>query len=273
MRDSLEQDDPWSDTSVSDVKSEIDTCLRKNPGGQRASGRVLVPRFPGSRIFIKETLLDVLKDKGQQTKAKEILEYESLGQVFSRFLKKDPWWVIRCDVTDSMVSSRWGLQAFVLKDRGYIYYLPDDECTEEAATLPIFAAWEPVKHKTAYSSAVLTAYVNHWEEALLPPYVGQWASGPFDVMLAAVSEILTRCPDNWPIVLDRLQGHDRRNTSLAKLAQKTSLKMGLRQDEVKEILLPYTSTEPAKGKLDEDLSKKRKRVLVGAFLCLIDWGT
>jgi hypothetical protein len=191
MHDSLDEDDPWVDISVSDVKSFIDACLRKKPGGHRASGRVLVSR---GRISIRETLLDVLNDKGQRTKAEELLESEDLEQLFSRFLKKDAWWVIRCDVTDSMVSSRWGLRAFVLNDRGYIYYLPDDECTEEAATLPIFAAWEPVKDKTAYSSSVLMAYINNWEEALLPPYEGQWASGPFDVMLEAVNKYSDGAP-------------------------------------------------------------------------------
>jgi hypothetical protein len=268
MYDSLDEDDPWVDISVSDVKSFMDACLGYKPAGRKASRRVSLPRSS-----IKAALLGVLNDKDQQI-AEELLHCEHLEDLLGRFLKKDPWWVIRCEVTNSMVSSRWGLKAFVLKDRGYIYYLPDDDCTEEASTLPILEAWDPVKDKVAYRSAVLMAYINHWQEALLPPYRGQWASGPFDVMLEAVSKILRRCPDDWSVVLnrlDRVRVHDRKNSSLERLTRKTSLKMGLRKNEVKEILLPYTSTDLIGNQPSiKDLSEDRKRVVVGAYLCLID---
>src|SRR5208283_2346826 len=195
----------------------------------------------------------------QRAVAEETLECESLIEVFGQFVNKDLGWVICCEVTDSMVSSRWGLKAFILEGRGYIYYQPDDECTEEAATLPILAAWEPVEDKLACRSAVLTAYTNNWQQALLPPYVGQWAEGPFDVMLEAVSEILAREPDNWPVVLRQLREHEKRNSSLTKLVDKTSLKLGLHPKEVEGILGPYTSAKPVKNEpASEDLSGNRK---------------
>lgn len=269
MHDSLDEDNPWVDVSAPDVKSFIDARLRRKPDSAKTSSAVLLPK---SRLSIKSVLLGVLHDKGQRATAEEIFFCSTLEELLGRFLKKDPWWVILCEVTDSMLGSNvWGLKAFVLKDRGYIYHEPGDHCTDESARRPILAAWEQFKDERAYKSAVLIAYRKHWKDAILPPYFGQWASGPFDVMLQAVSEILTRRPDHWPVVLKRLRDHDRQNTSFAKLAQKTSLKMGLRQDEMKEILLPYTSTgELSDRPTRQDLSEDRKRVLVGAYLCLID---
>lgn len=263
-----EEEGPWADISSSDIKSFIDARLSNEPCGLQASGRVLLPE---SEVSIKAALLGVLQDEDQRTEAEEIIQCESLTEVFWQFVTEDLGWVIHCDVTDSMVSGEWGLKAFVLEGRGYIYHQPDADCTEEAATLPILGAWEPVEDRLAYRSSLLKAYTECWQYVGLPPYVGQWAAGPFDVMLEAVNEVLSVQPDSWPAVFRHLRDHDTRKTSLTKLVQKTSLKMVLQPDEVEEILQPYTSTELLKERpAAEDLSENRKRVLVGAFLCLID---
>jgi hypothetical protein len=90
-------------------------------------------------------------------------------------------------------------------------------------------------------------------------------------MLEAVGEILAGHPDEWPLVLRELRDGDQRKTSLSKLAQKTSLKMGLQPEDVEEILRSYTNPKSLSGDTVSDgLSKHSKNILIGAFLCLID---
>jgi hypothetical protein len=117
MDDSMGKHDPWLDISASHVNSFIDARLCKDPGVLQTSGRVLLPK---STVSIRSTLLGVIRDRDRRSEAEETLQSEGLGEVFRAFLEKDPWWVIRCDVADSMVSGRWGLMAFVLEGRGGI---------------------------------------------------------------------------------------------------------------------------------------------------------
>ena len=133
-------------------------------------------------------------------------EFERFGVMFgvmdvlSRYLDEPTKWVVKCSNPDSRASGEWGLARFHLGRRGYIYEQPD-----ELAPLRIVAAWEPVDDREAWKACFLAAYAREWDRIGLPPYLGQRADGPEDLMVEAVVRALADDHSYWTQVSDTLK--------------------------------------------------------------------
>jgi hypothetical protein len=231
-KDKLEKIHPWITISTAEVQARIDLRLSAVP---TSSGRAFVAH---EDLSIRSALLEVLQTEDRQDEANGILEESSLCDVFRPFLEKEPEWDVVCSVTDSMVSGSWGLKSFIIGDRGYLYYEPvwgvgDDkgEC------LPIIAAWEPVKDAQAFRVCFLLAYERNWQDFCLPPMMGQWASGPRDIMLEAITNALRLAPD-WSAVVERLR-KDKNSQSFEEIALAVVEETGEPAESVSRILRPY----------------------------------
>ena len=290
-KDKLEKIHPWITISTAEVQARIDLGLSAVP---TSSGRAFVAH---EDLSIRSALLEVLQTEDRQDEANGILEESSLCDVFRPFLEKEPEWDVVCSVTDSMVSGSWGLRSFIIGDRGYLYYEPvwgvgDDkgEC------LPIIAAWEPVKDAQAFRVCFLLAYERNWQDFCLPPMMGQWASGPRDIMLEAITNALRLAPD-WSAVVERLR-KDKNSQSFEEIALAVVEETGERAESVSRILRPYYEFKEAApnqrplfiddkgGEIactfelegrgaeteSEGFSEWESRILVAAFLFIIGKG-
>lgn len=287
-KDKLKKIHPWTTISTAEVQAKIDLGLSEVP---TSSGRAFVAH---EVLSIRSALVEVLQTEDRQDEANGILDEISLRDVFRSFLKKEPDWEVVCSVTDSMVSGSWGLRSFLIGDRGYLYYEPvwgvgDDE----GECLPIAAAWEPVKDAQAFRVCFLLAYERNWQDFCLPPMMGQWASGPRDIMLEAVTNAL-RLDADWSPVVERLR-NDKNSQSFEEIVLAVVEKTGERAESVSRILRPYYEFKEAaqnqrplfidgegeeiactfevegRGAVADSggLSELESRILVAAFLFII----
>jgi hypothetical protein len=95
---------------------------------------------------------------------------------------------VECAVSSSMMSGTWGMDSISLADRGYFVENPDSE-TAGDAPFRLLGAWEPFDDDEAYRSAFVEAYVASWADIGLPPFRGEHAGGPLDLMTQAVMRI------------------------------------------------------------------------------------
>jgi hypothetical protein len=96
---------------------------------------------------------------------------------------------VECAVSSSMMSGTWGMDSVALAGRGYFVERPDSE-TAGDVPFRLLGAWEPSDDDgEAYRSAFVEAYVASWADIGLPPYHGEHAGGPVDLMLEAVMRI------------------------------------------------------------------------------------
>jgi hypothetical protein len=157
--------------------------------------------FPRKSISIGQALVALVSNKaGRKARATEQLEDHGDMDVFERYLDRPAKWVVKCSVSDSMVSGTWGLVLFHWARRGYLYYQPDS-----VSGLRIVAAWEPVNDPEAWKACFLAAYAREWGESGLPPYLGQWADGPDDLMVEAVVRVLADSNGSWTQVSDTVE--------------------------------------------------------------------
>jgi len=278
---------PWTTISTADIQAKIDLGLAEESMTSALSGRVIVAQ---EHLSIQSVLLDVFDTEDRRTGAKEILDEESLSDILRPFLREEPKWVVHCSVTDSMVSGEWGLKSFSIGKRGYLYYEPDWGVgdPEEHQSLPILAAWEPIKDAQAFRACFLYTYERTWQEFGLPPLMGQWATGPSDIMLDTVRAVLRMQPELWWGVVERL--HEEKNSpSFDQVAEASAKQTREPPEAVSRILRPYYETERGvqwddKGKDITDYSKwqriktevcrgnfteQESRILVAAFLFII----
>jgi hypothetical protein len=172
-----------------------------------------------------------------------------------------------------MASGSWGLKAFVLGERGYIYNEPDWGTGDPAVVLPILAAWDPVCDSFTFRASFLYTYKKCCNRIGLPPCMGQWAKGPFDLMVEAISSVLRWNRESWSKVLTRVQKrYDSRKgqpMSFDAFSSEVQSRTGIPIATVCSILQPvWESTEPDPV-LDHKVSDKECRVLVAAFLVRI----
>jgi hypothetical protein len=209
------------------------------------------PSLPLARVFVsrkyidfERVLLGVLGSKEDRRAARQVLDCTPADEIFIQFLDGAPKWVVMCEVTDSMVSGTWGLKTFSIGTRSYLYYEPDWGL--EGSKAPIIGAWEPTSCAQAFHQCLLKAYASNWEEFCLPPAMGQWATGPRDIMLDALCAILRKNPQSWSVILNRLEG-ERRRPSFAQLVEATAEHIALPLNLVSCILQPYEELSAIAG--------------------------
>jgi hypothetical protein len=197
-------DDPWSRVSREDVQELVDRHLIDSSERPMPPGRIRI-LFPREYVSIGQTLIALASDSNDR-KARLNRRLDELGvmEVFSRYLDEPPKWVVKCSVSSSMVSGVWGLSLFRLNHRGYLYHQPDWGVGYDES-LRIVAAWEPVADREAWRTCFLAAYAREWTQIGLPPYLGEWADGPGDLMVDAVTCALESHPSFWEGVADTLR--------------------------------------------------------------------
>ncbi len=266
MAESLEEE-PWEGVSAADIRLKIDSTLVEDPTAKPLSGRVLVPRQYAS---IGSVLLNVLDSEERRSQAEESLENESVDEIFRRFLLEPPGWVVFCDVTDSMVSGEWGLKSFEIGGRGYLYHQPDYGIGDDES-LRIVGAWEPAEDAQAFRVCFLKTYARTWDQFCLPPAMGQWASGPPDLILDAVCAVLHEHAESWSVIHETLRKYERRRLSLETLVKGAMQRTGMPWEVVSRILRPYSNVDGVEAVFHpESLTEQESRILVAAFLEAID---
>lgn len=304
--------DPWSGVSAADIKRIVDDRLGEQQAVGLDSGKVFLPGpfiaaddeddpTGESLEFVcsdaddvvddfTDVLLSVLTDPRRRGRAKAILEETDVDSAFERFLDEQPIWVVHCSV-DSMVSGVWGLKAFAMSGRGYLYYEPD---WGEAGNRSIVGAWEPIGNFASFKQCLLEVYSRGWQYVCLPPAMGQWAIGPSEIMQEAVCAALQEHPDSWSDVVDRLPNDQHPKLSFGELVHATSKMSGTPVPDVSKFLRPYCALETlvprdpmgreiwnhvnfqtARAALRtraECSNEREARVLVTAFLCIVECG-
>lgn len=169
-----------------------------------AGKRVSVKSLP----TIRQILLSFLQhDEKLCETAAEILDNATEDSYLQEILHVEPQWIIECLNTDSLVSGSWGLKHFVLDRTCFIYHSPLFGCGDENEALPILAKWEVSKGRRVARQKFLSAYQLCWQDYGLPPFMGQWAHDPMNVLAAAIKTILDATPKEWSAVRERI--HER----------------------------------------------------------------
>jgi hypothetical protein len=259
---------PWTTVSTADIQRALNSEVARTMGKRKSKRKIA----PDSLPSIREALINVFGDNEElRSEAEEALEGESPEQVLVPFLVAEPNWVVRCSVTDSMMSGAWGLKWFVLGSRGYFYYHPDFGIGDESECLPIVAIWEPESDRGAGLASLRDAYINYWKEFALPPSMGQWAQGPRDVLSDAVGAILQQTPSRWSTVLDRLRQDTKEDETkglVPILVEQVSSLTKVEQAAVLGILTTVLAGRKTPAR-KPSFSEIESRILVAAFVTRI----
>lgn len=154
------------------------------------------------------TILTVLWRLAEKAGFKEPWEEtdydEALDFVRKHFMQDDDT-VVQCEAISHMASGSWGLGQFISGDRGYFYRQAEFGIgDDEGEAIPILSAWAPASDPQVYEAAFLKTYVKHWGCGL-PPFLGEWADGPPELMTKAIATVLAQEPNNWTAVLGKLK--------------------------------------------------------------------
>jgi hypothetical protein len=264
---------PWTAVSSADIQSALDSEVAGTLGRRKSKRRI----SPDSLPSIRESLINVFGDDEELRKeAVAVLEGENPEAVLAPFLKAEPEWLIRCSVTDSMVSGIWGLKGLVLGSRGYLYFHPDFRVGDESGQrLPIVGVWELAGDRSARLACWKDAYTTYCHDFALTPFLGQWAQGPSDFLREAIGAVLKRTPSLWLGVLNRLRQDtaedDTRGSLIRSLAEKVSSETGMEESTVSGVLSTFL-TGSRRPSIKLDFGDLESQVLVAAFVARIGMG-
>jgi len=263
---------PWTAISSADIQRALDSAVARTSGRRKSKRKI----SPDSLPSIREALVNVFGGNEElRAEAEAAIEDENPETVLAPFLQAEPKWLVRCSVTDSMVSGVWGLKGFILGSRGYLYFHPDFGIGDVSECLPIVGVWEVADDRSARLACWKAAYTTYCKDFALPPFMGQWAQGPSDFLRDAIGAILERTPRLWLDVLNRLRhdtAEDDTDSSVFRfLAEKVSSETGMEKSAVSGVLTTFlTGSKRPTSKLNfGDLESK---VLVAAFVARIGMG-
>jgi len=263
---------PWTTVSSAEIQGALDSEVARSVGRGKSKRKIASDSLPN----VREALINVFGDNEElRSEAEEALEGENPEEVLAPFLDAEPKWVIRCSVTESMVSGTWGLKWFVLGSRGYFYFHPDFGNGDENECLPIVGTWEPANDRAMGLASLKSAYINYWEDFALPPSMGQWAQGPWDFLADAIGAILQKTPSRWSDVLDRLRrdakGDDTESSLLRFLVEQVSRQTKMEESAVSGILTQFL-VESKRPMRKSGFGKLESHVLVAAFVTRFGMG-
>ena len=164
-----------------------------------------------------------------------------------------------------MVSGCWGLSEFRLRDRGYLYHSPDPDEGEHES---ILGAWKPADDVAARRACILSTYVREWRECVLPPAMGEWATGDRVLLQEAILRVLEAEPDAWTHVLERLKDAPEPREASAKIVEKIAELSAAPSGHVRDVLdLVADEDEGLAGRLTDGLaSDEEQRIIVALFI-------
>lgn len=204
-RRDLDEDSPWVRLSAERFLESLDARLVDDAEATQSTGRVFRPRRP---FTLGDVALEAAAPDDKPLLRPDVkADYWPLRDLADRL----PWigdigTIIECSVTDSMVSSVWGLGEFAIGDRGYVYYINDYEGFDHG-TPEVLGAWEPRKDPAAKRACVVSSYARSWDKIGLPPLLGQWVSGDPDLLIACLLRVLdgpTGSRASWDGIVDTI---------------------------------------------------------------------
>jgi hypothetical protein len=263
---------PWTAVSSADIQRAFDSEVAGKSGRRKSKRKI----SPDSLPSIREALVSVFGDDEElRKKAEAAIEGEDPETVLAPFLDAGPGWLVRCSVTDSMVSGVWGLKGFVLGSRGYLYFHPDFGVGDESECLPIVGVWEVSEERSARLACWKDAYTTYCKDFALPPFMGQWAHGPSDFLREAIGAVLQRKPSLWLGVLNRLRqdtAEDDTDGSLIRsLAEKVTSETGMGESAVSGVLRTFLAGSKRRS-IKRDFGDLESQILVAAFVARIGMG-
>ena len=175
-----------------DDRTDVAASIDRHRVAQRLSESLLpVGLSEGVRaakpdVFLGHILEEAIEGVDAETLAEFADEFGIWGLVEQVFPRKRV--EVACAVSSSMVSGTWGMDSIDLEGRGYFIEDPDSDSVGE---LPyrLLGAWEPFDDENSYRSSFVETYVRLWQDIGLPPYRGEHARGPIDLMVDAVMRI------------------------------------------------------------------------------------
>jgi hypothetical protein len=263
---------PWTAVSSADIQRALDSAVAGTLGWRKSKRKIP----PDSLPSIREALIDVFGDNEElRDEAEAVIEGENPETVLAPFLQAEPKWLVRCSVTDSMVSGIWGLKRFVLGSRGYLYFHPDFGVGDESGErLPIVCVWELAGDRSARLACWKDAYTTYRHDFALPPSLGQWAQGPSDFLRDAIGAILKQTPSLWLGILNRLRqdaADDTDGSLIRSLAEKVSSETGMEKSTVSGVLTAFL-TGSKRPSIKQNFGDLEFQVLVAAFVARIGMG-
>lgn len=184
-----DDDDPWPRISPERFCQSIDARLVDDDGVAAEGARVFRPR---DRFTLGDIAIDAAMPDDKPLLRPEVeTDYWPMPDLAARL----PWigdigTVVECSVTDSMVSSEWGLGEFAIGDRGYVYHITDYEGFDHGSP-EVLGAWEPKTDRSARHACVVSCYARTRDRIGLPPLrLGQSIDGDPDLLIACLLRIL-----------------------------------------------------------------------------------
>jgi len=254
------EEDPWSNVSAADLAEVIDRALRRDPKDGPSAGLFR----PTRRVSLRSALLNLLpRSRTARLKAGEWLDDNGIEETFFRIARTSPKRVVYCCVSSGMASGCWGVLEFRLRDRGYLYYSPDEGEHES-----ILRAWEPADDVAVRRACILSTYLREWRERVLPPAMGEWAIGDAELLQEAILRVLEPEPDAWTDVLERLKDVPEPREASAGIVEKVAKLSAARSGHVRDVLdLVAGEDEGLAGRLKDGLaSDEEQRIVVALFI-------
>lgn len=253
-------DDRWAKRlariDLDRVRERLDAALVPVEGLD-VEGAVFVSRIEDPP-FLEQVILEELTEEEQEALLWDMDRTEAVEAVLGpEPMRRE----LTCEVYDSMTSCPWGFESFVLGPRGYFVEVPDYDLATDGL-YRILGAWEPARSRATYEAAWVETYVTWWDRIGLPPFRGQAAYGPEELMLRALERILGDDDADWARQIGYvLEDHpDLRAYAVEAAAEDT----GLPEATVAEVLRALAAGEPVPD-VPEDV---RRRIVRRAYLAL-----
>lgn len=250
-------DDPWRAVDTAAIQGVLEAAFVPAMDLPLKSGCVLVPR---GAVSLQSVLIHVASHTEEEAERNRgRLEDFGAEELLARHIAQEPSWLVKCSAL-SMVSSMWGLRAFAMGRRGYIYVNPgDDDLGEKLNAFPILSAWEPLRSVKTFQACFHTTYIRWWDELGLPPKMGQFAVGPSRLMRRAMFDILDQEPDAWEQVCETV-----------KAAMETRpLNTAALEDIARAVRMPRAQIIGALKRVlttgPEELNPKERRAVIAVF--------
>lgn len=253
-------DDRWAKRlariDLDRVRERLDAALVPVEGLD-VEGEVFLARAEDP-IFLEDAILGDLSEEDREAAFDE-LWYDGVVEAAlgPDALESE----VSCEVYSSMTSGSWGLSSCVIGPRGYFVETPDPD-TREEGMYRLLGGWEPARSRPTYEAAWVETYVAWWSEIGLPPFRGEVAHGPEELMLRALARILGDDDAHWAREVEYVlrDSPEARGHAVRAAAEDT----GLPEATVAEVLRALAAGEPVPD-VPEDV---RRHIVRRAYLAL-----
>jgi hypothetical protein len=115
--------------------------------------------------------------------------------------------LVSCWVENSMCGGSWGLRLYTTPRSGYLVYIGDDSFDVEDRC-QIYGMWRPVSSEAARRVLASIVYQQNWREMVLPPAMGEYASGMQPLWMECLLDLLRVEPSCWEGIMLQMPRKD-----------------------------------------------------------------